>query len=36
MTNLERLAINNENLQECIDKAKALPDAGSGGDVDKQ
>lgn len=32
MTNTERIQVNNEYLRECIDKAKALPDAsGSSG-----
>lgn len=31
MTNTERIQANNAELQECIDKANALPDAGGGG-----
>ena len=33
MSNLERIQANNAELQECIDKANALPDAG-GGSID--
>ena len=34
MTNIERLQANNLKIQDCIDKANTLPDAGSGGSGD--